>query len=72
MNTTNNLTLLYVLKVKGEKGLIFKTKHPSPEYLRKIAEELVSLPKGHYREYEVHTSDHSNTEMTQGEILLHS
>lgn len=72
MNTMNISGPLYVLKVTGEKGLLFKTKHPSPEYLRKIGEELVSLPKGHYREYEVHTSDHSNTEMTQGEILLHS
>jgi len=71
MITTNNLSPLYVLKVTGEHGLIFKTKHPSPDYLRTMGEELLNWPKSHYLKYEVHTSDHSNLEMTQGEILLH-
>jgi len=71
MITANNLGPLYVLKVKGEHGLTFKTKHPSSEYLHTMGKELLNWPKGHFLEYEVHTSDHSNSEMTQGEMLLH-
>ena len=67
----NHSKLLYVLKVKGKHGLVFKTKHHSEDYLQKIAEELINWPKSDFLEYEIHTSDHSNSEMTQAEILLH-
>ncbi|WP_040727964.1 hypothetical protein [Thiomicrorhabdus sp. Kp2] len=71
MNTLNTLMPLYVLKVKGHHGLIFKTKHPSTNYLQQVGEEMINWPKSHYLEYEIHASDHSNSEMTQAEILLH-
>ncbi|WP_321326582.1 hypothetical protein [Thiomicrorhabdus sp.] len=71
MNNLQTLMPLYVLKVKGEHGLVFKTKHPSTIYLQQVGEELINRPKSHYHEYEIHPSDHSNSEMTQAEILLH-
>ncbi len=61
----------YVLKVTGEHGLIFKTKHYDHNYLDKIANALMDQQDTHFTSYEIHTSDHSNDEMTVCEDLIH-
>ena len=61
----------FVLKVSGKHGLIFKTKHNDKSYLEKVAKEMLALPDGHFTEYEIHTSDHANEEMTHPEFLIH-
>ncbi|AZR80849.1 hypothetical protein AYJ59_00215 [Thiomicrospira sp. S5] len=66
VNTTH-----YVLKVTGKHGLVFKTKHNDKNYLKKVAEQLLEQEDGHFTEYEIHASDHANSEMTQPENLIH-
>ena len=71
MTDSKTFTQLYVLKISGQHGLVFKCKHTSPEYLQKVAETQLSLEGTHFTQYDIHPSNHSNTELTQCELLLH-
>jgi hypothetical protein len=61
----------YVLKVTGEHGLVFKTKHSSKAYLEKVAQALLAQKDTHFTHYEIHSSDHSNAELTENEQPIH-
>lgn len=61
----------FILKVAGKHGLVFKTRHNDRAYLKKVAEELLAQKDSHFTEYEIHSSDHANLEMTEPEHLLH-
>lgn len=78
LNTTNDQATytssyvpLYVLKIIGKHGLVFKTKHPNPEYLKQLAETQLNTEGTMFTEYNIHPSDHSNAELTQSEFLIH-
>jgi hypothetical protein len=61
----------YILKVSGKHGLVFKTRHHSKTYLKQVATELIGKRDGDFTHYEIHHSDHPNSEMTEPEHLLH-
>jgi len=56
---------IYVLKLSGHQGLLFKAKHANLAYLENVAEYLLSLKNSNFIEYNIYASDHSNSEMTQ-------
>jgi len=65
MSDSNHYIQIYVLKLLGQKGLIFKAKHNNPSYLENVAEHLLTLKNSNFIEYDIYASDHSNLEMTQ-------
>ncbi|WEJ62077.1 hypothetical protein [Thiomicrorhabdus lithotrophica] len=71
MNNSQTYTQLYVLKISGQHGLVFKCKHASPEYLQQLADQQLNLDGTHFTHYDIHPSSHSNSELTQCELLLH-
>lgn len=71
MNTSLQNSQRCILKVNGKHGLVFKARHNSIQYLKKMAEELLSYERTDFMGYEIHVSDHANKEMTEPENLLH-
>lgn len=61
----------FILKVVGKHSLVFKTRHNDRSYLEKVAKELLSQEDSHFTEYEIHDSDHANSEMTETEHPFH-
>lgn len=64
-------TQVYILKITGKHGLVFKCKHTNVDYLKKIAENQLKEKGTDFTKYEIHPSDHSNSELTEAEKLLH-
>lgn len=61
----------FILKVTGKHGLVFKARHNDKAYLKQVADQLLSLEDGHFTEYDIHDSDHANSEMTEPQELIH-
>jgi len=40
-------------------------------YLQQVAKDLLEREDSHFTEYEIHDSDHANSEMTEAEHLIH-
>ncbi len=40
-------------------------------YLQQVAKDLLEQENSHFTEYEIHDSDHANSEMTEAEHLIH-
>ncbi|WP_029408050.1 hypothetical protein [Thiomicrorhabdus sp. Milos-T2] len=66
-----DFTQVYVLKITGKHGLVFKCKDTDKDYLKKIAENQLKEEGTDFTDYEIHPSDHSNSELTEAEQLLH-
>ena len=71
MNTDFLSSQRCILKVMGKHGLVFKTRHDDVQYLQTMAEELMAYERTDFTEYEIHVSDHADSEMTEPEHLLH-
>lgn len=61
----------YILKVCGKHGLVFKARHNDKAYLTQVAKELLEKKDSDFTDFEIHDSDHANSEMTEPEHLLH-
>lgn len=56
----SSVSSMYVLKVHGRHNLTFKTKHPDEDYLKKVAEQLITAPDSHFTTYEIKQSNQAN------------
>lgn len=65
MPDSNRVIQIYILKLLGNHGLMFKAKHRCPSYLEDMAKHLLNLKHSNFNEYDIYASDHSNSEMTK-------
>jgi hypothetical protein len=61
----------FVLKVYGKHNLTFKAKHHDSVYLKKVAEQLISIKDTDFTHYEIHFNSEANEEMTEPNTLIH-
>lgn len=71
MSVTKPCTEHFILKISGKHGLVFKTKHNNKGYLEDVAKQLLEMPDSNFTSYEIHDSDHANSEMTEPDHLIH-